>query len=139
MYTPRLRFICSCSLLSQHILNNFVENSLIPILRTKFSKLQTFVLHVCNIGRFLGQTDPGSDSHSHSYDTASAPDLERLGVDLLKACPTLLRTAIGAEAGQGQELSCVLTRSNGAGVGSAIHAEAGTALDFDALDMFWNP
>ncbi|KAJ7887616.1 hypothetical protein B0H14DRAFT_2695560 [Mycena olivaceomarginata] len=62
--------------------------------------------------------------------------LQRLGADMLDACPTLLRAAIGAEVIPGRELSCVLTRSSG---GGAIHAKAGTTLDFEALDMFWNP
>jgi hypothetical protein len=63
----------------------------------------------------------------------SAPDLECLGVDMLNACPTLLRPAIGVNIPHHKEISCVLTRPGG---GSAIHAEAGTALDLEALNMF---
>jgi hypothetical protein len=108
-----------------------------PIFRKGFRKLQTFVLHVRNIWRFLSPPDLGSfNSHSDNYEMASAPDLERLGVDILKACPTLLRAAIGSGAVRGQEMRCVLTRENG---GGAIQAEAVTALEFEALGMFWNP
>ncbi|KAJ7859965.1 hypothetical protein B0H14DRAFT_2745849 [Mycena olivaceomarginata] len=96
---------------------------LTPILREKFRKLETFVLQVRNVQRFL---NPDGSTHNMAF----APDLERLGADMLDA------SAIGAEVIPGRELSCVLTRSSG---GGAIHAKAGTTLDFEALDMFWNP
>ncbi|KAJ7676234.1 hypothetical protein B0H14DRAFT_3908715 [Mycena olivaceomarginata] len=108
-----------------------------PIFRKGFRKLQTFVLHVRNIWRFLSPPDLGSfNSHSDNYKMASAPDLERLGVNILKACPTLLRAAIGSGVVRGQEMRCVLMRANG---GGAIQAEAVTVLEFEALNMFWNP
>ncbi|KAJ7368956.1 hypothetical protein DFH08DRAFT_947840 [Mycena albidolilacea] len=107
-----------------------------PILRKGFRKLQTFVLHVRNVLCFMSPDLGSPNSHSDNYDMASAPNLERLGVDILKACPTLLRAAIGSEVARGQEMRCVLTRANG---GGAIQAEAVTALEFEALDMFWNP
>jgi hypothetical protein len=111
-----------------------------PILRTGFRKLKTFVLHVRNIERFWSTESDTPDSiDSNDYEMNYPPDLERLGVDILEGCPTLLRVAIGAEVARGQEMSCVLTRSSGEGGGGAIHVKAGTALDFEALDMFWNP
>ncbi|KAJ7368955.1 hypothetical protein DFH08DRAFT_928947 [Mycena albidolilacea] len=96
-----------------------------PILQEKFRKLQTFVLHARNLVSFVND---GND-----YTMTSAPDLKRLGVDMLSACPTLLRAAFGMNIPHHEEISCVLTRPGG---GGAIHAEAGTALDLEALDMF---
>ncbi|KAJ7893447.1 hypothetical protein B0H14DRAFT_3427517 [Mycena olivaceomarginata] len=95
-----------------------------PILRAGFRKLKTFVLHVRNIERFWSTESDTPDSiDSNDYEMNYPPDLERLGVDILEGCPTLLRVAIGAEKEEG----------------GAIHVKAGTALDFEALDMFWNP
>ncbi|KAJ7368978.1 hypothetical protein DFH08DRAFT_37061 [Mycena albidolilacea] len=108
-----------------------------PIFRKGFRKLKTFVLQVRNIERFWStESDAPDSTDSNDYEMNHLPDLERLGVDILKACPTLLRAAIGSEVVRGQEMRCVLTRANG---GGAIQAEAVTALEFEALDMFWNP
>ncbi|KAJ7849843.1 hypothetical protein B0H14DRAFT_2582321 [Mycena olivaceomarginata] len=56
-------------------------------------------LYPPNLGSF--------NSHSGSYEMASAPDLEHLRVDILKACPTLLRAAIGSGVVRGQEMRIV--------------------------------
>ncbi|KAJ7141117.1 hypothetical protein C8R44DRAFT_866768 [Mycena epipterygia] len=95
----------------------------------KFPRLETFVLHVRTVTQF---EDPNLN---HIYEMDAPADLEALGLDIMIARPTLRRTAIGAEAVLGQELSCVLTRSPGAGV----HFDVGTDLNFDQVSMFWNP
>ncbi|KAJ7141127.1 hypothetical protein C8R44DRAFT_241262 [Mycena epipterygia] len=95
----------------------------------KFLRLETFVLHVRTVAQFK---DPNSDL---IYEMDAAADLEALGSAIMMACPTLRRTAMGAEAKSDQELTCVLTRLHGGG----IHSEAGTELDFDAVSMFWDP
>ncbi|KAF8182159.1 hypothetical protein K438DRAFT_1975697 [Mycena galopus ATCC 62051] len=94
----------------------------------RFRKLETFVLQVRNIKCFL--FDPSS-----SFDMTLADDVEALGVAIMKACPTLLRFAVGAEVKLGEELTCVLTRSSG-----GIRTEAGTTFQaLERLSMFWDP
>ncbi|KAJ7869632.1 hypothetical protein B0H13DRAFT_2670013 [Mycena leptocephala] len=105
-----------------------IEVPPIAILR-QFSKIETFILLVRNVTRFL------SDDLHNSYDMTVAADVEGLGSAIMAACPTLWRVAVGAQVAWDQELSSVLTKSRG----GEIHAEAGTALDFEAVSMFWNP
>ncbi|KAJ7141105.1 hypothetical protein C8R44DRAFT_762743, partial [Mycena epipterygia] len=95
----------------------------------KFLRLETFILHVRTVTQFK---DPNSDL---IYEMDAAADLEALGSAIMMACPTLRRTAMGAEAKSDQELTCILTRLPGGG----IHSEAGTELNFDAVSMFWDP
>ncbi|KAJ7141131.1 hypothetical protein C8R44DRAFT_241318 [Mycena epipterygia] len=95
----------------------------------KFPRIETFILHVRTVTQFK---DPNSD---RIYEMDTAADLEALGLEIMATCPTLRRTAMGAEAVLDHELSCVLTKSPGDG----IHSEVGTNFDFDAVSMFWNP
>ncbi|KAJ7862588.1 hypothetical protein B0H14DRAFT_2575255 [Mycena olivaceomarginata] len=113
---PALLYLRIIELQKLPVYSGHNARPLTPILRKGFRKLQTFVLHVRNILCFLSPPDLGSpNSHSDNYDMASAPDLEHLGVDILKACPTLLRAAIGSGVVRGQEMRCVLMRANGGG------------------------
>jgi hypothetical protein len=122
-----LLFDSETSFISQNHHYLYHAHTPTPILQEKFCKLQTFVLHARNLVSFV--------NHGNDYAMTSAPDLEWLGVDMLRlsACPTLLRVAISVNIPHHEEISCVLTRPGG---GSAIHAEAGTALDLEALNMF---
>jgi hypothetical protein len=105
-----------------------VERTPTPILR-RFPKIETFVLRVRNATHFL------SNDLRHNYDMAVAADVDGLGSAIMAACPTLWRVAIGTQVAWDHKLSSVLTKSRG----GEIHAETGTALDFEALSMFWKP
>ncbi|KAJ6560317.1 hypothetical protein B0H19DRAFT_1147261, partial [Mycena capillaripes] len=107
-----------------------IEPTPTPTLQ-RFFKLETLILQVRNVSHFKNQ-DP---VNAFSYNMAAAEDLEALGSAIMTACSTLRRAAIGAEAQSGTELTCVLTKSRR----GKIHAEAGTAFDFEVLSMFWEP
>jgi hypothetical protein len=106
-----------------------VERTPTPTLG-RFPKIETFILRVRNVIYFLSD-----DLRNSYYDMTVAADVEGLGSAIMAVCPTLWRVAIGAQVAWDQELSSVLTKSRG----GEIHAEIGTALDFEALSMFWKP
>ncbi|KAF8182158.1 hypothetical protein K438DRAFT_1975696 [Mycena galopus ATCC 62051] len=110
----------------------FSEVTPTPILRERFRKLETFVLQMRSVSRFLSE-EPGS---SFSYDMALADDVEAFGVAIMTACRTLLRVVIGAEVVLDERIVRVLRRTSR----GEIHAEAGTTLEaFEALSVFWDP
>ncbi|KAF7335352.1 hypothetical protein MSAN_02346000 [Mycena sanguinolenta] len=91
-----------------------------------FSKLETLVLQMMNIARFV--IDNGA---MHEMNTAAG--IYGLGNEFMMGCPKVRRVAIRAEVEE-QVLASVVTRSQG----GEIREESRTVVDFDTSDMFWN-
>ncbi|KAF7352306.1 Fungal-trans domain-containing protein [Mycena venus] len=103
---PALLHLGVTELKKESVLHNVKTPT--PILQY-FRKLETFILHVRNIHRFLDEEPPSPIS----YDMEIATDIEDLGMAIMNASPTLWRAAIGGEVTSGQEMTRVLMRSSG--------------------------
>ncbi|KAF7352328.1 hypothetical protein MVEN_01196500 [Mycena venus] len=88
----------------------------------QFTSLKTFTLRVLNVDCFV------FDNVS-PFNMNAAADVHGLAYEIMMACPTLRRVAVGAEGP-----ASVLRRVPG----GEIHEESVQLLDFDAFSMFWN-
>ncbi|KAJ7192398.1 hypothetical protein GGX14DRAFT_480061 [Mycena pura] len=122
------------------IADRFSEPSPLTAL-AKFTRLETFV--------FYTQTITGFEDFTldHVYELDDHLNIQRFGLAIMEACPTLRRADVGARifpdspAGASydyhprQELTCTATRTS---ISGAVAFNYGTHFDFNAVAKFWD-